>query len=165
MASKKTELHQIQDQAQAEVSEYKTDLLREQLVKTMGLKIPPPDDSVIIGELSERLSRLKELEEHFTQIAVAFNCPKDKILENVVANGKLYQQYENAQAQLEKERGEFARKLRELENDATRAGQQLDSLRGEYDRLLEEIGELKDEDKRQSVWSKLLGIKERGENE
>lgn len=146
----------------AQAQEIKTDFLRSQLNTLMELKIPAPNDEVLVGELSQRLTRLAKLEDELEQIAQAFNCRKDEILANTIENVKIYGQMEQAQKQLDDEREEFLKKLKVLDDENQRLLEAINSIQGQVEAQTEKIERVREEHRRISWWDKLFG---RGQEE
>ena len=147
----------LSDDSIKQAEEIKTDFLRSQLHTLMELKIPAPNDEVLVGELSQRLTRLAKLEDELEQIAQAFNCSKDEILANTIENVKIYHQLEQAQKQLDDEREEFIRKLKVLDDENQRLLQGLDTLKTQAEAQTEKLEKIREENKRISFWDKLFG--------
>lgn len=152
----------LSDDSIKQAEQIKTDFLRNQLQVLMELKIPAPNDEVLVGEVASRLTRLAKLEDELEQIAQAFNCRKDEIIANTIENVKIYSQMEQAQKQLDSEREEFVKKLKVLDDENQRLLQGIDVLKQQAEAQTEKIERVREEHKRITWWDKLFG---RGQEE
>lgn len=153
----------LTDESVSEARERETDFLRSRLHDMMGLKVTAPTDEILVGEVAQRITRLMKLEEDLEMIAQAFNCPKDEVIANTIENVKIYAKMEKAEKELEKERENFLREVKNLDDENQRLLTGVETLRQQIEAQTEAIEKVREENKRISFWEKIFGAKENGE--
>lgn len=153
----------LTDESVSKARERETDFLRSRLHDVMGLKVPAPTDEILVGEVSQRITRLMKLEDDLELIAQAFNCPKTEVIANTIENVKLYERMEKAEKELEKERETFFREIKNLDDENQRLLTSVETLRQQIEAQTEAIEKVREENKRISFWEKLFGAKDKEE--
>lgn len=150
----------LTDASISQAQERENDFLRSRLHDLMGLKVVPPNDEVLVGEVAQRMTRLMKLEDDMDMIAQAFNCPKSEVIANTIENVKIYEKMEKAEKELEKERENFLRELKNLDEENQRLFAAVDSLRGQIEAQTDAIERVREENKRIGFWDRLFGVKD-----